>query len=426
MTEMNTLLKTTVDNIKTIAPKTANLFLRFALNFILMLFFPTFIFIIYMGHYHIFSYDFFSFGSFGLKVFFYIAVGFIAYFTLLFVLPFYFIREIRKNWKKLYGWFMLILLVVLNIIFIFIFMESGLTLLLIGLLLPGLTMVVLTVYALKAPSIKKYLGALMIGAFILIILPMIGPQITVKIVGLSLKLYGVGGELPIKICSLSKELSYDGKLILLSPNAIFMKDVNDDTLIMDRRSDVIITLGEQNKSSLDSKRDKTDHLNVSDMADSQKDRRNIMEWKDIGVVLAFALGILNLLYNYRISRKTAFINTVTTERIKWIEQLRQDISTFSGLTYTWCFSDIEGKPEENEFLQKIDKLRHVIRLRLNPEGEYDKKLEELIRKIPDLTAITKREELKQALEELTVTTQKLLKEEWEKVKQEAKRGDLTQ
>jgi hypothetical protein len=154
----------------------------------------------------------------------------------------------------------------------------------------------------------------------------------------------------------------------------------------------------------------------------------MLEPKDIiyglGIALTFLIGVWNLISNYRASRKTHFINTVTSQRVKWIEQLRQDISTFSGLTHTWCFSELEGKPEEYEILKEIDKLRHVIRLRLNPKGEYDKKIEELITKIPELTHISKRDELKQTLDELTRTTQSLLKEEWEKVKVESIKGDL--
>ncbi len=153
-----------------------------------------------------------------------------------------------------------------------------------------------------------------------------------------------------------------------------------------------------------------------------------MEVKDIiyglGILLTFALGGWNLLSNYRASRRTSFINTVTAQRIKWIEQLRQDISAFSGLTHTWCFSELEGKPEEAAILKEIDRLRHLIRLRLNPSGTHDQEIEELIQRIPQFTHVTKRGELKQTIEQITVATQKLLKEEWDKVKEESKYGDL--
>ncbi|MDP2606430.1 MAG: hypothetical protein Q8S00_28140 [Deltaproteobacteria bacterium] len=144
----------------------------------------------------------------------------------------------------------------------------------------------------------------------------------------------------------------------------------------------------------------------------------------LGIMLTFALGIWNLVSNFRASRRTSFINTVTAQRVKWIEQLRQDISAFSGYTHTWCYSELEGKTEEAELLKEIDRLRHVIRLRLNPSATHDREIEQLIQRIPQLTHVTKREELKGALEQLIVATHKLLKEEWEKVKEESEHGNL--
>lgn len=153
-----------------------------------------------------------------------------------------------------------------------------------------------------------------------------------------------------------------------------------------------------------------------------------MDAKDVvyavGILLTFALGVWNLVVSYRNTRRTNFINTVTAQRVKWLEQIRQDISTYCGLTYTWCYSDLVGKPQEYEVLKEIDRLRHVIRLRLNPTGTRDKKIEQLIAEIPQYTDISQRDKLTKALEELTVTSQLLLKEEWEKVKSEAEHGSL--
>jgi hypothetical protein len=144
----------------------------------------------------------------------------------------------------------------------------------------------------------------------------------------------------------------------------------------------------------------------------------------LGIILTFLLGVWNIVNNYRTSRRTTFINTVTSERVKWIEKLRDNISTFCGLTYTWSMSGLEGKPEAAEFLKQIDKLRHLIRLQLNPDGKLDAEIESLIERIPDLTHETQAADLKTALNDLVVASQKLLKEEWEKVKEESMRGNL--
>ena len=153
-----------------------------------------------------------------------------------------------------------------------------------------------------------------------------------------------------------------------------------------------------------------------------------MEPKDYvlgaGILVTFILGIWNAVANWRSSRRTAFINTVTTERVKWLGTLRENISTFCGLTHTWQSSELEGTPEEHEALLQIDKLRHLIRLQLNPDGTHDKCIEALIARIPQLTHKTHEMELKRTLNELIEVSQKLLKDEWEKVKEESKRGDL--
>lgn len=144
----------------------------------------------------------------------------------------------------------------------------------------------------------------------------------------------------------------------------------------------------------------------------------------IGIILTFIIGVWNIVNNYRASRRTAFINTVTAERVKWIEKLRENISQFCGLTYTWSVSKLEDTEREKKIIEEIDKLRHLIRLQLNPDGELDKQIEELIAKIPDLTHETQTKQLKAELNKLVTTTQELLKSEWEKVKAESKRGDL--
>ena len=146
----------------------------------------------------------------------------------------------------------------------------------------------------------------------------------------------------------------------------------------------------------------------------------------IGIILTFLIGVWNIFINYRQSRRTGFINTVTSERVKWIEKLRQNISAFCGLTYSLCCTQLEGNPEENEILREVDKLRHLIRLQLNPDpnSKHERKIEELIEKIPELTDISRRNDLRNSLDELVKTSQLLLKEEWEKVKAESKRGDL--
>jgi hypothetical protein len=79
-----------------------------------------------------------------------------------------------------------------------------------------------------------------------------------------------------------------------------------------------------------------------------------MEPKDFvlaaGLVVTFVLGVWNAVANHRFNKRTTFVNTVTSQRIKWIEQLRQDVGAFCGLIYHWSHTDIQGKPMEGEIL----------------------------------------------------------------------------
>jgi hypothetical protein len=146
----------------------------------------------------------------------------------------------------------------------------------------------------------------------------------------------------------------------------------------------------------------------------------------LGIILTFILGVWNIINNYRSIRRTSFINTVTSERIKWMEHLRNNISTFCGLAYTWSFSKLKDTEREIEIHKEVDKLHHYIRLQLNPDpnAHLDRRIEELIYQIPNLTHETKQIELTAALNDLVEVSQELLKDEWEKVKLESKIGDL--
>lgn len=143
-----------------------------------------------------------------------------------------------------------------------------------------------------------------------------------------------------------------------------------------------------------------------------------------GVVVTLFLGIWNAVSTFHSGQRTTFINTVTNQRIKWIEQLRQDVSAYAGLVYHWAYTDVPDGEEKRRLIKEVDRLTHVIRLRLNPAGQHDQRIEQLLKEIPRQTE--NQIEVTSLLEDLTVTAQKLLKEEWEKVKLESKHGSLSE
>jgi len=140
----------------------------------------------------------------------------------------------------------------------------------------------------------------------------------------------------------------------------------------------------------------------------------------IGLVISLGLGIWNL---YQ-TRRTQFINTVTSERVKWIQELRKNISALTGAIHTWTLTykgarSPEECDEERKLLAEIDRLRYLVRLQLNPKDDPDKEIEQIIITLSELSNATSIDPVLDALEELTKKTQILLKKEWEKVKDEA-------
>lgn len=152
-----------------------------------------------------------------------------------------------------------------------------------------------------------------------------------------------------------------------------------------------------------------------------------LDTKDIlfalSVTVTLLLGLWNLWVNHKTSRRTTFVNTVTSQRVKWVEQLRQDIGAYCGLAYHWSCTHIESEEEKRKIIVEIDRLRYVIRLRLNPDGAHDKKIENLIESISRVSE--NQNAVEKILAELTVASQHLLKEEWEKVKGESEFGPLS-
>jgi hypothetical protein len=142
----------------------------------------------------------------------------------------------------------------------------------------------------------------------------------------------------------------------------------------------------------------------------------------LGVAVTFILGVANLIYSYVSSRRTAFVNVVTSERIKWIQAFRGNVAQLCALSDQWVRHPNTGSLSERS--EHLEKLKNEIRLQLNPNDAEDVELERLILRMPSWTMSMTAEEY-DALQGLIVdATKAMLKREWDKVKDEAKRGDL--
>jgi len=140
----------------------------------------------------------------------------------------------------------------------------------------------------------------------------------------------------------------------------------------------------------------------------------------IGIGLTFIVGITNLIVILTNAKKTTFINSITTSRIKYIQELRNTIAELCSLvtSYKSRISRLSYK-DHFELLKQTNKLKYQIRLYLNPADEYwDEKILELINQI----VIKKDIDPQNKIDELIIITQFLLKLEWEGVKRESEKG----
>lgn len=149
---------------------------------------------------------------------------------------------------------------------------------------------------------------------------------------------------------------------------------------------------------------------------------DLKEWALVfGVSATFVLGIINLIYNLRAGKRNAFVNTVTSERIKWISKVRENMSKLLALS-----GNLKWNPpsEATELWRELEQLRTEIRLQLNPKDPEDKEIERLLGRLPSSKQRMSNEDYLALQEGITTSTQALLKREWDKVKDEAVHADL--
>lgn len=153
---------------------------------------------------------------------------------------------------------------------------------------------------------------------------------------------------------------------------------------------------------------------------------NNTDMKDIllqaGVVVTLVLGLVNLYFNLRAAKRASFINTVTSERVKWIAKVRQNVSELCALCDQWVLHP--NHQPMPDVLRQIEQMKGELRLQLNPKDPEDRDIERLLARLPSWTQSMSPENYRALQATLVIATQAMLKREWDKVKDEALRGDL--
>ena len=150
----------------------------------------------------------------------------------------------------------------------------------------------------------------------------------------------------------------------------------------------------------------------------------MIEFSNALAIFSSLIAFLSVAYNIYHSRKTTYINAITTSRLKYMDSLRNQVAEFCGLSLHLSLSQLE-KTEQQQIVKRLDQLRFTIKLHLNRKNQIDAKLIEKIDLIPNLTAERFDPELEIQLQELTAITQDILALEWNGIKTEASQGSLT-
>lgn len=189
----------------------------------------------------------------------------------------------------------------------------------------------------------------------------------------------------------------------------------------------------------------------------------------IGVILTFIGTLVTIYYTRKNIKTTKYIDTITTERIKWIGSLRNDLSSLTSLITIYIsnkrhlntlsvnleelkYQAVESNPYSNNSLlsvmQRMTEIRktqdrikqelqgvsrekiiekiHLIKLRLNPIDDsqviilLDLLLDFFIHPIFDSNNY---DEINSTIKDFVNQSQFILKAEWDKVKYETKKGE---
>ena len=142
----------------------------------------------------------------------------------------------------------------------------------------------------------------------------------------------------------------------------------------------------------------------------------------VAIITAFT-ALITGFYSIFHSRKTIYINAVTTSRLNYIDSLRNNISEFCGLMLQISTSKFDND-KLNEINEKTVLLLFTIKLQLNRKNYFDKKLLEQLDIIYYLPDTKKTEELKIQINQLLNYTQDIISLEWSGIKKEASKGKL--
>ncbi|HTV14956.1 MAG TPA: hypothetical protein VME68_09585 [Acidobacteriaceae bacterium] len=147
-----------------------------------------------------------------------------------------------------------------------------------------------------------------------------------------------------------------------------------------------------------------------------------MEAKDFisiaGILVTLLVSSATLAYSLWSNKRSFFLNTVTSSRLKWIDSLRDKVAEFIAVTARILRE--RNSSEAQGLTAQRDTLLHQIVLHLNPYDPEDQQIRAYVDRAKELTdSGVQPVETASILLSLRDATGDYLKKEWNRVKRES-------
>lgn len=145
-------------------------------------------------------------------------------------------------------------------------------------------------------------------------------------------------------------------------------------------------------------------------------------------VLVAVLGLAGALggaaTSYIIGQQTVYVNSITTQRMKWVDSLRGKLvlllAKINIVSTLLAGNDDIDMDRFLSLTHEIDELRQTLFLQLNPRGLIDGNVASIVDALVKSPSTTRRAQTGALATTLREHSQWLLKAEWERIKFEAR------
>ncbi|ALM29136.1 hypothetical protein SFB99_17575 [Bacillus altitudinis] len=159
------------------------------------------------------------------------------------------------------------------------------------------------------------------------------------------------------------------------------------------------------------------------------------EWvTSISILVTLIIGLLSIGLTLKNNNKNRFVNAVTTERVKWMNKLKELLSDYlTDISKVYTINP----QKSSEYINKLAHSQNKIKLELNYKDEKDKEILKYIHETnmeissyfsSELNMDTYDNNInnivKEAIENISNLSRSYLKDEWERIKLEAEKGKL--